>query len=159
MLYLVTILTIILDGYITYIYPFYFNNITYLYPMLTLSLIVSISSNKDAYLKYSLIIGFIYDLLYSTIFLYNTLIFLMLAKINKKILNSIRESFIIRIILLILNIIIYDSISFLIVYLTKYNDVTFLSLFYKISHSLILNILSLFVISFILKKYRINHKL
>lgn len=159
MLYLVTILTIILDGYITYIYPSYFNNITYLYPMLTLSLIVSISSNKDAYLKYSLIIGFIYDLLYSTIFLYNTLIFLMLAKINKKILNSIRESFIIRIILLILNIIIYDSISFLIVYLTKYNDVTFLSLFYKISHSLILNILSLFVISFILKKYRINHKL
>lgn len=159
MLYLVTIITIILDGYITYIYPSYFNNITYLYPMLTLSLIVSISSNKDAYLKYSLIIGFIYDLLYSTIFLYNTLIFLMLAKINKKILNSIRESFIIRIILLILNIIIYDSISFLIVYLTKYNDVTFLSLFYKISHSLILNILSLFVISFILKKYRINHKL
>ncbi len=159
MLYLVTILTIILDGYITYIYPSYFNNITYLYPMLTLSLIVSISSNKDTYLKYSLIIGFIYDLLYSTIFLYNTLIFLMLAKINKKILNSIRESFIIRIILLILNIIIYDSISFLIVYLTKYNDVTFLSLFYKISHSLILNILSLFVISFILKKYRINHKL
>lgn len=159
MLYLVTIITIILDGYITYIYPSYFNNITYLYPMLTLSLIVSISSNKDTYLKYSLIIGFIYDLLYSTIFLYNTLIFLMLAKINKKILNSIRESFIIRIILLILNIIIYDSISFLIVYLTKYNDVTFLSLFYKISHSLILNILSLFVISFILKKYRINHKL
>ena len=159
MLYLVTIITIILDGYITYIYPSYFNNITYLYPMLTLSLIVSISSNKDAYLKYSLIIGFIYDLLYSTIFLYNTLIFLMLAKINKKILNSIRESFIIRIILLILNIIIYDSISFLIVYLTKYNDVTFLSLLYKISHSLILNILSLFVISFILKKYRINHKL
>lgn len=68
MLYLVTILTIILDGYITYIYPSYFNNITYLYPMLTLSLIVSISSNKDTYLKYSLIIGFIYDLLYSTIF-------------------------------------------------------------------------------------------
>ena len=159
MLYLVTILTIILDGYITYIYPSYFNNITYLYPMLTLSLIVSISSNKDTYLKYSLIIGFIYDLLYSTIFLYNSLIFLMLAKINKKILSSIRESFIIRIIILILNIIIYDSISFLIVYLTKYNDVTFLSLFYKISHSLILNILSLFVISFILKKYRINHKL
>lgn len=159
MLYLVTILTIILDGYITYIYPSYFNNITYLYPMLTLSLIVSISSNKDTYLKYSLIIGFIYDLLYSTIFLYNTLIFLMLAKINKKILCSIRESFIIRIIILILNIIIYDSISFLIVYLTKYNDVTFLSLLYKISHSLILNILSLFVISFILKKYRINHKL
>lgn len=159
MLYLVTILTIILDGYITYIYPSYFNNITYLYPMLTLSLIVSISSNKDTYLKYSLIIGFIYDLLYSTIFLYNTLIFLMLAKINKKILCSIRESFIIRIIILILNIIIYDSISFLIVYLTKYNDVTFLSLIYKISHSLILNILSLFVISFILKKYRINHKL
>ena len=52
----------------------------------------------------------------------------------------------------VINIVIYDIISFLLVILTNYQVVGVSDLIYKISHSLIFNIMSVFVWWFIFKK-------
>ena len=158
-MYLLGILIIIIDGLLLHFIPTYFNEINYLYPMLSITYIVAIYSYSNNYFKNAFIFGFIYDLLYSTIFFYNTLLFLLLAKVNKKIFNHIQNNLINKISILIINIIIYDTINFLIIYFYKYNLVSINDLIYKVLHSIPLNILSLFLIIFLLKKLRLKHKL
>lgn len=156
-MYILGIIIIILDGLIVYFIPNYFNNLSYLYPMLTITFLVSIYGYSKKYLKTSIILGFIYDLLYSDIFLYNTLLFLLLAKINKKLFNYLQINLFNKILLLLLNIIIYDNINFIVVYFSKYNSVLFNDLIYKILHSLLLNLIILFIFNFILKKkFKLN---
>lgn len=148
---IVSLLTIILDGVIMYFIPNYFNKLNYFYPMLTISLIPFIYSSKKRY--YLLIsVGIIYDILYSNIFLYHVILFIILINLDIKIIKWFKNSLILFILLAILNIIVYDTISFLLIILTNYSDIGIHDLIYKIDHSLILNIMSVFVFWFLFKK-------
>lgn len=151
---ILSILVIILDGIISYFVPIYLDNSNYFFPMLTISLLPFLYKNnlKDYY-SLCFIIGIIYDLLYSNIFLYNALLFLFLAKIDSKVLKVFKESIALYIILVILNIVLYDGITFLLVTLTKYADLSFASLIYKLKCSMLLNIMSAFVYYFLFKKH------
>lgn len=150
---LISLLTIILDGVIVYFIPSYFNKINYYYPMLTISFIPFIYlANKKHYSFLIISIGIIYDLLYSNIFLYNTIIFYILISLDKRIANYFKSSFFLLIILTLVNIICNDIIGFLIINLAGYQASTIYDLIYKIDHSILLNILSVFVFWFLLKK-------
>ena len=151
-MYIIGFIIIILDGFIVYLIPSYFNELNYFYPMLSITFLVSMYGYSKNYLKTSFILGFIYDLFYSNIFLYNSLIFLLLAKINKKIFNYIQNNLFNKILILLLNIILYDTINFFIVYFSKYNNVSFNDLVYKVSHSLLLNIIFIIIFNILLKK-------
>jgi len=156
-MYIIGIIIVILDGVFVYFFPSYFNELNYFYPMLSLTFLVSIYGYSKNYLKTSFVLGFIYDLLYSSIFLYNTLIFLLLSKINKRIFSYIQINLFNKILLLLLNIILYDSINFFIINFSKYNKLVFNDLIYKISHSLLLNIIFIIFINYILKKrFKLN---
>ena len=146
------ILALLLDGIFSYIYPSYFNNINYFYPMFTVSIIpfLSTKNNKTTYL-YIIVLGLVYNLLYSNIFLFHPIIFLLLSKIDNILIKYIKESIYLYIILVLINIVIYDSIYFLLIILTSYQEITIFDLIYKIKYSL-LNILSVFVFWFIIKK-------
>lgn len=153
------IITIFLDGILVYYFPSYFNNISFLYPMLTVSLISLLYSYyplKKYYIT-CFITGFIYDLLYSNIFLYHALLFLLLGKVNSKIYKVFKENFILKILLIILNIIIYDVIGFMVIKFSNYMDIGFDALFYKIGNSLLLNIMLVFVDMFFFKKRKCKH--
>ena len=65
---IISILLVILDGIIVYYIPSYFNNISYLYPMLTISFIPFLIRKKKHNIYLIIIIGLLYDLLYSNIF-------------------------------------------------------------------------------------------
>ena len=150
---LISILTIVLDGIITYYIPSYLNRINYFYPMLTISFIPFIYlANKRKFYLLIVIIGIIYDLLYSSIFFYNLILFIILINLDKRIAKYFKNSLLLLIILVLLNIIVYDIIGFSLVTLTSYELVTINDLIYKISHSIILNIMSVFVFWFLLKK-------
>ncbi len=151
-------ITFLIDFLISYFIPFNFNNLNYFYPMLLIVLIVYLYKKIDdkKYLKLVLIIGIIYDLLYSYIFILNALIFLLFAKIIKKINKYIEINNIISIILIIVFIFLYDLIIFCLVYLTKYNLVTFNDLLYKVSHSIILNISFYIILIIVLKNVKFN---
>ena len=150
---LVSLLVVFLDGIIIYFIPSYFNNINYFYPMLTISIIPFsyLCSKKKIYFLV-FFIAIIYDLLYSNIFLYNTILFTFFINIDIKIIKSFKDSLLLFILLAILNIIIYDVISFLLIILTSYQSVSIYDLIYKIDHSLLLNIMSVFVFWFLFKK-------
>ena len=158
---LLLIIIILLDGIIIYIFPANFQNLSYFYPMLTVSSIAVIYHyiKKKDYFKKVFIMGIFYDLLYYNIFLYNAFIFLLLAKLDKKIFNNLNHNIINVIIVTVLNIIIYDTLNYVVVYLTRYNMLNIKALFYKIGHSLILNIMIVFVISFICNKLKLKHKI
>ena len=159
---LIIFLTILFDYLLTFLIPSY-NNLNLLYPMLTIVLIVFLHkkiSNKK-YLKLIFIIGFIYDILFSYIFLFNSLIFLSFAKIIKKIDKYIRFNLFINIILVCLFIVLYDLILFFVVYISNYTVVNISNLLYKIKNSFLLNIIYYFLLEFIYKFVKIqgNHKL
>lgn len=160
MWYIILIL-IILDGLIIYYIPSYFNNINFLYPMLTLSLISVLANNLSLkkYYQTVFIMGIIYDILYSNIFLYNAFLFLLISKINTKIYKVLKHNLFLVILITILNIIIYDTITFLLIKFSSYQSVDFIDLIYKIKNSLLLNILIVFVYYFYFKKKNIHHKI
>jgi len=157
---IVSIIILLLDGVLINMNDYFFNNLNIFYPMLTISLIPFLfDESQKEYYKLCFIIGIIYDLLYSNIFLYHALLFLMLGKINVKIMKYFKNNLFLYIILVILNIIIYDIIGFLLVSITSYQVVEFSDLIYKIKNSLLLNILSGFIYFFLGKKRYFKHKM
>lgn len=150
---LISLLIIILDGIIMYLVPSYFNKLNNFYPMLTISFIpfVYLTNKKYSYLLI-IVIGGIYDLLYSNIFLYNVIVFIILLNLDVKILKYFKANLLLLIIVSLLNIVIYDIIGFLLVMITGYQEVNISDLFYKIEHSIFLNIMLVFVVWFLFKK-------
>ena len=157
---IISIIIVFLDGIVTYYIPSYFNKINIFYPMLTISLIPFLYSyNIKDYYKLCFIIGIIYDLLYSHLFLFHGLFFLLLSKINIKIMKYFNNSLLLYLFLIILNIVLYDTTLFLLTYLSNYQIILFSDLLYKIRNSLLLNVLSGFVYYFWFKKRIIKHKM
>ena len=151
---------ILLDGIIVYYIPGYFNSINLFYPMLTISLIPFLySNNSKKYHQLCFILGIIYDLLYSNIFLYHGLMFLLLSKINFKVMKQFNNNLFLYILLAIINIIFYDTCFYLLITLTNYQIVDLASLLYKIKNSLLLNIMSVFIYYFWFKKTFLSHKI
>lgn len=142
MLVSLIIITLLLDYLLIYFTSSNFNQITLFYPMLTLTLIVFLYKKVEIkkYFKIVFLIGLFYDILFSYLFLFNSLIFLLFAKIMKKIDKYIRWNLIVSLVSLIVFIFLYDFILFGLIYLTGYQSVTFLNLWYKWYHSLLLNI-------------------
>lgn len=154
MIYILMIISISLDYLISYFIPNYFNNLNLFFPMLTLTYIVYLYKkiNIKKYYKIVFITGIIYDLLFSYLFLFNSLVFLLFAKILTKIDKLIRYNIVISILMLIIFIFLYDLILFIIVYISSYNIITINDLFYKFIHSLILNIIFYLLLTIIINK-------
>ena len=157
---IISFIVLILDGLIIYFYPFYFSHLTLFYPMLTLSLIPFLYQyNVKDYYKISFILGLIYDLLYSHLFLFHAFLFLLCSKIDSKILKNFKENIILLIALVVINIILYDTILFLLIKFTNYNVVNINDLLYKVKNSMLLNIMSSFIYYFLFKKQHIKHNI
>ena len=150
--WIISLIAIFLDGIISYYFDGSFHHLNYFYPMLTVSLIPFLKNNLKDYYRLSCILGMIYDLLYSHLFLFNTFLFFLLSKIDSKILKSFKENLLSYLFLVILNILVYDMISFLLIFFTQYQRIGINDYFYKIEHSLILNIGFSFIYFFFFKK-------
>ena len=158
MSYFLLILFIGLDYLYPFVIPSFFQNLTLFYPMFTLTYLVFLYKKIDykKYWKISLFAGIIYDLLFSYLFLYHTLVFLGFAKILKKIDKFIQYHFFIKIGLLLLFLFLYDGILFTLVYISGYNVVTISNLFYKFTHSILLNLAFYLWLEIVFFKKKIN---
>ena len=123
---ILVLITILIDYLLIYFIPSYFNNINFLYPMLTITLIVYLYKKTDnkKYFKTVFLTGLLYDIVFSYIFLFNSLIFLMFAKIIKKLDRYFRINLVISLILVVLFIFLYDLVLFILVYISNYNSVS-----------------------------------
>lgn len=155
MIYLIisTIIDLLLSTNITNTYQ----NLNYFFPLILItSLPISylLTKNKIIFFIAIIIIGIIYDLLYSDIPLIN-LYFLILLTILTKIFYQNKKPTTLNItILTLIGVITYDLYLSLILILTKTQNITINDIVYKETHSLILNIIYL-ILSLIILKSRI----
>lgn len=155
---IISFTVLIIDGLLTYFLPSYFNKLNIFYPMLTISLIpFLLDNNMKEYYRFCFFMGILYDLLYSNLFLYHALFFLFLSKVDSKIMKVIKNNLGLYLLLVIINILLYDTMFFLLIKFTNYQVVSFSDLVYKIKNSLLLNIMSSFIYYFIFKKGNIKH--
>lgn len=147
------VITMFLDYFFSNILDYSYNNLSYFFPMLmvvALIIIYSLLKNKTNIFIISLILGIIYDLMYLNFYPFNTLIFFILGVIVNKVNNFNSISICIKSLLFIF---IYDSIIFFSLVISKYSNNTIYDLFYKFSHSILLNII------YVIISYTIFHKL
>lgn len=155
MIYLIisTIIDLLLSTNITNTYQ----NLNYFFPLILItSLPISylLTKNKIIFFIAIIIIGIIYDLLYSDIPLINLYFLILLTLLTKIFYQNKKPTTLNITILTLIGVITYDLYLSLILILTKTQNITINDIIYKETHSLILNIIYL-ILSLIILKSRI----
>ncbi len=142
---IISIISIIVDGILTNYLPYLVNDLTLFTPMFTVILTFILYplffKNNKNYLIYLFILGIIYDLLYTNLLFFNGFIFVFLGYISIFIYKNFPVTVFRVMFYLILIIIIYESTFALCILIFDLVPITFDRLIYKISHSIILNII------------------
>lgn len=155
MIYL--LISIILDITASTLITSTYQNINYLFPqILVSSLTISylLIKNKKLYFIIITLLGLIYDILYSDIFLINTYFFLLQGLFLQAFYKNKEQTPLNVILISILTFIFYDIYIFFTLILLKEETFKITELYYKISHSLILNIIYI-TLSLVILKSRI----
>lgn len=161
---LISAISLILDGVLTNYLPYLVGNLSYFTPLLTVTCCFMIYplfiSNRKKYLIYAFILGIIYDLCYTNLLFFHGILFLLLGFCTLFIYRTFEVTKIRVILYLFLILILYESFFALMIFIFQLVPITFFKLFYKISHSLLLNLLYgaflTFIIGILPKKYYIK---
>lgn len=141
MIIIILIIGILLDGLLTLYIP----NSSYFIPLITVSNIFLIykflKKKEKTYFILIAMAGFIYDLLYTNLLFYHLIIYLMLGLITKFIYKNFNVTTVKIIIYVSLIISLYELLNITILFIYKIIPLDISKLLYKISHSLIINIL------------------
>lgn len=155
-------LSLILDGILSNIFPYTVNNLSLFTPLLTLISIYLIypfyKKKENKYILTLFLTGIIYDLLYTNLIFYNAIIFTIIGIISKYIYKHYEINYLNIIIQIVLIVTIYELLNALIIILFNLVPMSISRLFYKITHSLLLNIiyseLLLLIINILPNKYK-----
>lgn len=155
-------LSLILDGILSNIFPYTVNNLSLFTPLLTLISIYLIypfyKKKENKYILTIFLTGIIYDLLYTNLIFYNAIIFTIIGIISKYIYKHYEINYLNIIIQIIIIVTTYELLNALIIILFNLVPMSISRLFYKITHSLLLNIiyseLLLLIINILPNKYK-----
>lgn len=146
------ILSLLLDGYLSTI----ISSSSYFLPLLTLTTIYLIypKYNKKirSYKLIVIIVGLIYDLLYTNLLLFHAVIFYILSFLIIHIYKNYSQTKLTTILSLIILIVVYELLVASIFFIFQVSTITFIKLITKIFKSLLLNIIYALVLTPILKK-------
>jgi len=160
-------ISLLLDGILTNFLPYVQNTLTLFTPLLTVVSIFIVypfyrKREKDYFLHMSLL-GILYDLFYTNLLFFNGILFLIIASLSIIIHKNCELTFFKLIFYIAIVVGVYESTTALILFIFQLVPITFMKLFYKITHSLLLNIIYIEFIYLILKlipkkykKIRIN---
>lgn len=159
---IILLISIVLDGILSNFLPYLVNDLSPFTPMLTVIAIFMIypffRKKEKNYFITIFIVGMIYDLLYTNLVFFNGVLFLIIGFISLEIYKNFEISYLKLIIYLILIISAYEILTGIILLVFNMVPVTLYKVLYKITHSLILNIiygeLIYLIINLIPKKYR-----
>ena len=155
-------LSLILDGILSNIFPYTVNNLSLFTPLLTLISIYLIypfyKKKENKYILTIFLTGIIYDLLYTNLIFYNAITFTIIGIISKYIYKHYEINYLNIIIQIILIVTIYELLNALIIIIFNLVPMSIPKLLYKITHSLLLNIiyseLLLLIINILPSKYK-----
>ncbi len=160
--YIIIAISLIFDGILTNYLPFLVNDLSLFTPLLTLVSLIVIypfyRKDENKYLLIAFITGVIYDLFYTNLIFFNGVLFLIIAFINKILQKNISLNTINLLFETIGIIILYESLTGIILFAYNMVPITFYKVFYKIGHSLLLNIIYIEVIYYIIKKIPKKYK-
>ena len=153
---LISFFSVFFDIFLLNIFKMPSYNISYFYPMFTISAIVYISnfyphSNRKNYYLSVLLLAIIYDTLVVNNLLITVSLFELIALFNIKIRKYLSSNLFNNLIFLILTLLIYDFGFHLMLVLVGYQEFNFYLLFYKFSHSVVLNIIYMITMFLVLK--------
>ncbi len=158
----ILIISFLLDGILTNFLPYGVGNLSLFTPLTTIVAIVLIYNffyhNEKKYLIISFVTGIIYDLFYTDLLFLDGILFFIIAFMVIKLYKVIGFNYV-RILLHVFVAIVVYEISFsLIIIIFNLVPMTIDRLLYKISHSLILNLIYAEIVMFIInrlpKKYK-----
>ena len=150
---IILILSFILDGILTNFLPYI--ELSLFTPLLTLvSIFLIYPFYKKTEIRYFvtlIILGLLYDLFYTNLLFFNATLFLLIGFITKIIYRNLDINFIKLIIYIIGIIIIYELTTGIIILIFNLVPITITKILYKITHSILLNVIYAELIYFILK--------
>ena len=160
--YIIQILSLLLDGILTNFLPYLENDLSLFTPFLsviTIFLIVPFyRKDEKKYLINVFIYGIIYDLFYTNLLFWNACIFLVIGLLTIFIYKNYEISLLKIIIPIIVIITSYELINASIIWIFHLVPITLSKVIYKITHTLLLNIIYgvviYFIISMIPNKYK-----
>lgn len=157
------IVSLLLDGLMSNIFPSTISNISpfmTIYVVVALSIIYKYFSSDKKYYILLIIFGFIFDTLYTSTFLVNIIIFLLIGIIIKAFSSILSDNIFMSNIISLIAVISYHFLSFIILNLTLYSSYSFLLLGKVILSSFIMTIIyssiSYLLMGFIMDKRNIK---
>lgn len=159
---IIIIISFILDGILTNFLPYMLNDLSLFTPLLTVTSIFLIypfyKKNEKKYYLTILILGIIYDLFYTNLLFLNAIIFLLLGIVSSYIHKNFELSYLKLIIYIILIITIYELTTVIVIGIFNLVPLTPSKIIYKITHSLLLNIIYSELIYLVIKLIPIRYK-
>lgn len=153
--FIIVVISLFLDVVILNNISFLVGELTIFTPLLTFTSIILIYSlyrkNKLLYLSICFFVGVIYDFVCTNLLFFNGLIFLLCGLLVIIFYKNIGFGYIKIILIVGILIILYEVIGAVIINILGYYNISISDLFYKISHSLILNLIYGEVVFIILK--------
>lgn len=160
--YFIMIISILLDGVLTNYLPFMENDLSLFTPLLTIVSIFIIYplyyKREKEYFITIFILGIIYDLLYTNLLFLNATLFVILGLITKFLYKNYEVSYLKLIIYISILIIIYEGLTGTLLFIFHVVPITIIKVWYKITHSLIINIVYAEFVYFILNKVPKKYK-
>lgn len=158
----IIIISFLLDGILTNFLPYLTNDLSVFTPLLTLVSIFIIypfyKKQEKKYFILIIIVGILYDLFYTNLLFFNAILFSIIAVITKYIYKNFEISYLKLIIYIVLIITLYETLTALIILTYGLVPITLNKVIYKITHSLLLNIIYIefiyLIINLIPKKYK-----
>lgn len=142
---IILFISIYLDGFLTLFLPYLPGGLSLFTPMFTIVSILLIyplyRKKEKQYFITLFIVGIIYDLLYTNLLFYNAIIFEILGIITKKIYKELDVEHIKLSLYIIGLIIIYEFLFSLNILIFNLVPITISKIIYKITHSILINII------------------
>jgi len=158
----IIIISILLDGILTNILPYTVNNLSIFTPMFTILLPIIIYpfyiKEEKKYLITLIIIGIIYDLFYTNLLFYDAIVLFIFGLIMIKLYKNIGYNYIKVLIYTLLGIILYELFNYLVIIIFNLVSINLLEVIYKITHSIILNLIYVSILYIIIKKLPKKYK-
>lgn len=153
--YIIMILSFLLDGILTNYLPYLVNDLSLFTPLLTLVSVIVIlpfyRKKEKNYFITIFVLGILYDLFYTNLLFFNGVLFLIVGYFLWQVQKNIPINSINIVIEIVGAIILYESLTGIFLLIYNMVPVTLYKVFYKIIHSLLLNIIYGEVIYWILK--------
>lgn len=164
MISIILFLSILLDGILSNYLPFIQHQLSYFTPLLTLVSIFCIyplfEKKKLKYFITIFLVGIIYDLLFTNLIIWNGLLFLGIAYITTLIYLYLPNNFFYRLFYFIFIVCLYELGNIILYFIFFGTIISIFDYFYKVSHSVILNIFYgqlLYLFLYVLKR-GVKHK-